>query len=206
MTDVKRKGRPPEHDRVQLLRAARAVAAERGFDALRFTDVSEATGVPVSSLQYAFGTREALVREVLRAGVADELDRLRREIDHESDPWRRVERFIRMGISIDDQRRREGWLLWMEYWRAALRDEELREESGATTRGWRTLLTRAVDDGVMLGRFSIAGSAEDAAASLVALVDGMSLQVLVGDGRMKSARATRAAIRSAGRILGMDAA
>ena len=206
MIDVKRKGRPPEHDRAQLLRAARAVAAERGFDALRFTDVSAATGVPVSSLQYAFGTREALVREVLRAGVADELNRLRREIDHESDPWRRIERFIRMGISIDDQRRREGWLLWMEYWRAALRDQELREESGATTRGWRTLLTRAVDDGVNAGRFSIANTAEDAAASLVALVDGMSLQVLVGDDRMTSARAIRAAIRSAKRILGMDAA
>jgi hypothetical protein len=40
---------------------------------------------------------------------------------------------------------------------------------------------------------------------LVALVDGMSLQVLVGDDRMKSARATRAAMRSAKRILGMDA-
>lgn len=206
MTDVKRKGRPPEHDRVELLRAARAVAAERGFDALRFTDVSEATGVPVSSLQYAFGTREALVREVLRAGVADELDRLRTQINSESDPWRRVERFIRSGISIDDQRRREGWMLWMEYWRAALRDEELREECGATTRGWRMLLTRAVDDGVMLGQFVITGSSEEAAASLVALVDGMSLQVLVGDSRMKSARATRAAIRSAERILGVDAA
>jgi AcrR family transcriptional regulator len=161
--------------------------------------------VPVSSLQYAFGTREALVREVLRAGVADELDRLRREVDHERDPWRRVERFIRSGISIDDRRRREGWLLWMEYWRAALRDEELREESGAATRGWRTLLKRAVDDGVMHGRFSLTGSSEEAAASLVALVDGMSLQVLVGDSRMKSARATRAAIRSAERILGMNA-
>ena len=68
------------------------------------------------------------------------------------------------------------------------------------------LLTRAVDDGVMLGQFVITGSSEEAAASLVALVDGMSLQVLVGDSRMKSARATRAAIRSAERILGVDAA
>lgn len=143
---------------------------------------------------------------MLRAGVADELGRLRTQINSESDPWRRVERFIRSGISIDDQRRREGWMLWMEYWRAALRDEELREESGATTRGWRMLLTRAVDDGVMLGQFVITGSSEEAAASLVALVDGMSLQVLVGDSRMKSARATRAAIRSAERILGVDAA
>ena len=75
MTEVKRKGRPLAHDRDELLRHAKAVAVERGFDALRFTDVAEATGVPVSSLQYAFGTRDELVREVLRAGVAEELHR-----------------------------------------------------------------------------------------------------------------------------------
>jgi AcrR family transcriptional regulator len=205
MSDVKRKGRPPEHDRVELLRAARTVAAERGFDSLRFTDVSAATGVPVSSLQYAFGTREALVREVLRAGVADELRRLREAVENETDPWRRIETFIRLGISIDDGRRREGWLLWMEYWRAALRDPELREESGAATRGWRTLVRRAVDDGVSMNQFSIDGSSDETAASLVALVDGLSLQVLVGDSRMRSTRAIRTATRSARRVLGMDA-
>lgn len=203
MADVKRKGRPLEHDRAEVLRAARAVAAERGFDSLRFTDVSAATGVPVSSLQYAFGTREAMVREVLRTGVSDELARLRAAIDIEPDPWQRIERFIRSGISIDNDRRREGWLLWMEYWRAALRDDELRAESAAATRGWRTLLTRAVEDGVLVRQFAIEGSSEETAASIVSLVDGMSLQVLVGDSRMKSARATRAAIRSARRILGM---
>jgi AcrR family transcriptional regulator len=205
MSDVKRKGRPPEHDRVELLRAARTVAAERGFDSLRFTDVSAATGVPVSSLQYAFGTREALVREVLRAGVADELRRLREAVDDEVDPWRRIETFIRLGISIDDGNRREGWLLWMEYWRAAFRDPELREESAAVARGWRTLVRRAIDDGVSANQFSINGSSDETAASLVALVDGLSLQVLVGDSRMRSARATRAAIRSSRRMLGMDA-
>jgi AcrR family transcriptional regulator len=204
--DVKRRGRPLEHDRIGLLRAARTVAAERGFDALRFSDVSDATGVPVSSLQYAFGTRESLVREVLRVGVTDEFERLRLEVDHERDPWRRIERFIRMGISIDDERRRDGWLLWMQFWRAALRDAELRAESASATRRWRTLLARAVDDGVTLGSFHISGSSDEAAASLIALVDGMSLQVLVGDQRMKSARATKAAIRSARRILGVDAA
>ena len=204
MTSVKRKGRPLAHDRTELLRAARAVAAERGFESLRFGDVSDATGVPVSSLQYAFGTREALVREVLRRGVADELQRLRDAIAGETDPWRRIELFIRMGISIDDDRRREAWLLWMQYWRAAARDPELHEESAATTRGWRTLIKRAVEDGVLMGHFAIAGSADEAAASVVALVDGLSLQVFVGDRQMSSARATRAAVRSARRILGVD--
>lgn len=205
MTDVKRRGRPVAHDREALLHAARAVAVERGFDALRFADVSEATGVPISSLQYAFGTRDALVREVLRAGVAEEVARLRTAIDREIDPWRRIERFIRLGISIDDGRRREGWLLWIEYWRAASRDPDLRAESSEVSRGWRALLRRAVEDGVLTGQFEISGSAEEVAASLVALVDGLSLQVEVGDRRMRSARATRAATHSARRILGVEA-
>lgn len=203
MTDVKRKGRPPAHDRDELLRQARTVAVERGFEALRFADVAEATGVPVSSLQYAFGTRDALVREVLRAGVAEELTRLRGAVERELDPWTRIETFIRLGISIDDGQRREGWLLWMEYWRAASRDEELRVESAGVARGWRLLVRRAVEDGVTTGDFLIDGTAEEVAAALVALVDGLSLQVEVGDDRMRSARATRAAMRSARRILGM---
>lgn len=204
MSDVKRKGRPPAHDRDELLRLARAVAVERGFEALRFGDVAEATGVPVSSLQYAFGTRDDLVREVLRVGVADELARLRSAVERERDPWTRIETFIRLGISIDDDQRREGWLLWMEYWRAASRDSALRAESSAIARGWRLLVRRAVDDGVTTGDFVIYGSSEEVAASLVALVDGLSLQVEVGDNRMRSARATRAAMKSARRILGMS--
>lgn len=203
MTDVKRKGRPLAHDRGELLRHAKAVAVERGFDALRFTDVADATGVPVSSLQYAFGTRDELVREVLRAGVAEELQRMATAVERELDPWKRIEKFIRLGISIDDDRRREGWLLWIEYWRAASRDPDLREESADVSRQWRRLVRRAVDDGVTIGRFHIHGTSEDAAASLVALVDGMSLQVEVGDDRMRSARATRAAMHAARRILGM---
>lgn len=206
MNDVKRKGRPVAHDRAALLHAARAVAVARGFDALRFADVSEATGVPVSSLQYAFGTRDDLVREVLRAGVADELARVRAAVDREVDPWRRIERFIRLGISIDDDRRREGWLLWIEYWRAASRDPDLRVESSEISRSWRTLLTTAVEDGVLTGRFRIDGSPEEVGAALVALVDGLSLQVEVGDRRMRSARAIRAATDSARRILGVEAA
>ncbi len=202
MTEVKRKGRPPAHDKAELLRQAKAVAVERGFDALRFTDVAEATGVPVSSLQYAFGTRDALVREVLRAGVAEELQRMRLAVEHELDPWKRIEKYIRLGISIDDNMRREGWLLWIEYWRAASRDDLLREESASVARQWRQLVKRAVEDGVTIGHFAIDGTAEDAAASLVALVDGLSLQVEVGDDRMRSARATRTATRSARRILG----
>ncbi|HVQ87869.1 MAG TPA: TetR/AcrR family transcriptional regulator [Actinomycetes bacterium] len=201
---TKRKGRPQAHDREQLLHAARAVAAQRGFDSLRFADVSEATGVPVSSLQYAFGSRDALVREVLKAGVRDELARLRKVVDREPDPLKRIDLFIRRSISVDDKARREGWLLWIEYWRAALRDDELRGEYSEVARTWRALVKRAIDDGVLTGQFTVNGPSEDVAAAIVAITDGLGLQVEVGDSRMRAPRAIRAARRTVRSLLGIE--
>ena len=203
MPQVHRKGRPPERDRADIVHAARTVAVERGFDSLRFVDVSRATGVPVSSLQYAFGTRDALVREVLQAGVDDELRRLKGAMERELDPWKRIQRFIRAGISVDDQDRREGWLLWIEYWRAALRDPQLRDDYARVAQAWRGMVRRAVQDGVLLGQFVFEGSAEEAAAAIVAVVDGLGLQVEVGDSGMRVARAIRTANRACAQILGV---
>ena len=68
-------------------------------------------------------------------------------------------------------------------------------------RTWRGLVQRAVDDGVHLGQFTIVGSAEEVAAAIVAIVDGLGLQVEVGDPQMQTARAVRTAIQSVSRIL-----
>ncbi len=205
MQTARRMGRPQAHNREQLLHAARAVAVERGFDSLRFSDVSDATGVPVSSLQYAFGSRDELVRDVLRAGVRDELQQLRDALDGEADPLRRIDLFIRRSISVDDQVRREGWLLWIEYWRAALRDDELRQECAVLARTWRALVKRAVEEGVRTGQFAVDGPIEDVAAAIVAIADGLGLQVEVGDSRMGAPRAIRTAHRSVRRVLGVAA-
>ena len=203
MDASKRRGRPRAHDREQVLLAAKTVAVQRGFDNVRFSDVAAVTGVPVSSLQYVFGSRDAMVSEVLRAGVSDELARLRQVIDQEPDPWRRIELFVERSISVDDTARREGWLLWIEYWRAALRDPALAEEYAEIADSWRSLVQGAVDDGVKGGAFDIAGTSPDAAASIVALVDGLGVQVEVGERRMRAGRAIRAAHASARRILGV---
>ena len=44
--------------KVQVLEAAGRVIAERGADATRFADVAAESAVPVSTLQYYFGSRE----------------------------------------------------------------------------------------------------------------------------------------------------
>src|SRR5262245_42303781 len=138
-----RRGRPQAWDREAVLLAARTVAVSRGYDGLRFTDVAEATGVPVSSLQYAFGTRDDLVREVLRTGVEAELVGITHAMSKVADPWDRLQVFIRRGISTDDVARREAWLMWIEYWRASLRDAILREHYERLSVSWRSLVQQA---------------------------------------------------------------
>lgn len=203
MTVDKRKGRPQEHDRAAVLAAAREVASQRGYDNLRFADIAKASGVAVSSLQYAFGTREELVREVLRSGVQGELDRLQSAMAKVADPWGQVQTYIKAGISTDERHRREGWLLWMEFWRAGLRDPQLRAESFEVSRVWRQMLVEPIDAGAQSGQFVLTTSSVDAAAAIVGVVDGLSLQVEVGDQHMRVSRGRRVAILAASQILGV---
>jgi AcrR family transcriptional regulator len=52
MATAARPSRRAGRDRTEVLRAAGEVIAARGVEATRFSDVSAASGVPVSTLQY----------------------------------------------------------------------------------------------------------------------------------------------------------
>ena len=191
------------HDRQAILRAARPGAAARGYESLRFTDVAQASGVGVSSLQYSFRTRDDLVTEVLRAAVRDELERLTERAAAESDPWRRVRVLITEQIGTDDAERREAWLLWLEFWRAAVRDPSLQADYAVLAQRWRDLMEETVRRGVDQGVFTIDGAPPDVAAALVALIDGVLVQVEVGDPAMSAHRGITIAQRAAASLLGV---
>ena len=177
------------------------MAASRGYDGLRFSDVAEAADVPISSLQYVFGSRDTLVREAVRQGVRAEVERCRREVEQVADPWARVEAFIAWGIDLDDATRREGWLIWTEYWRATLRDPLLLADSADVAGQWRAIITSIVEAGVASGRFRVDGSIDDAAAEILALVDGLGVQMMAGDRALDANRALAIATAAAGRVL-----
>jgi hypothetical protein len=157
-----------------------------------------------------FGTRDQMVREVLSFGVSAELIRLRSTLSPgeasriSDEPWRRIERFIKVSITADHVRRRDGWLLWIEYLRAASRDVDLGTEAAELSHAWREVVGTAVQDGVTAGSFRPKVTTEEVAATLVALVDGLSLQVEASGGRFGPRRAVRAATSAARLILGVD--
>ncbi|MFT4100121.1 MAG: TetR/AcrR family transcriptional regulator [Burkholderiaceae bacterium] len=68
----------------ELLEAARAMFAERGFAATRLDDVARAAGVSKGTLYLYYPSKEELFKAVVRSGVVDWLDSLRRRLADEA--------------------------------------------------------------------------------------------------------------------------
>jgi AcrR family transcriptional regulator len=151
------------------------VLVYRGYDATRYSDVAEASGVPVASLQHYFPTLDELLREAMRFGVRAELDRLRENVSGIAEPWARIREMIRSTLSLDAERRRGGWVLWVEYWRATTRDEELAADCRDIDMNWVDLVATAIAEGVSSGIFRLRGTPVEASFELHALIDGLGI-------------------------------
>ena len=80
--------------KIAVLEAACRVIADRGADATRFADVAAESGVPVSTLQYYFGSREDLLVAAFRHASSTEIAALEAEVAGIDDPWEQLERIL----------------------------------------------------------------------------------------------------------------
>jgi AcrR family transcriptional regulator len=203
MPAVPRRGRPPRHNRGEILDAASEVMIFRGYGATRYSDVAEASGVPVASLQHHFPTLAALRREALRNKVRAELAALADQVRPIADPWERVQRIIVRSVSLDPARRRGGWVLWLEYWRAAAHDSELAADSREVRMQWLSLIAECIGEGVLNGQFRIDGTVAQAAEELHGLLDGLGLRLAIEHDDDAASEVITLLERSARRMLGM---
>lgn len=201
MPATPRRGRPPRHSRSDILDAASEVLIFRGYEATRYSDVAEASGVPVASLQHHFPTLETLRREALRNKVRAELTSLARQVGEIEGPWERIHHIIVTAVALDPARRRGGWVLWLEYWRAAAHDEELAADSAEVHAMWLDLITRCVADGERAGLFALDSSATEAAMELHGLLDGLGIRLGIEHPPEEAARAIMLLERAARRML-----
>jgi AcrR family transcriptional regulator len=172
-------GRRAARKRADVLAAACAVVAERGADATRFTDVTAATGVGVSTLQYYFGSREDMLIAVFRFAAQADFDAVDARLVAEDDAWERllvIATHLTGAVGSD-----EGWRLWVESWRWALRDPDLRAEVLGDYTRWHLLLAAIVSAGVSAGRFGTDAAPMDVARQALALIDGLALPAALGD-------------------------
>ncbi|MFF5287974.1 TetR/AcrR family transcriptional regulator [Paractinoplanes globisporus] len=187
--------------RADVLAVACSVVAERGADATRFADVTAATGVGVSTLQYYFGTREDLLIAVFRFAAQSDFDAVGERLAGVADPWERlmaIASHLTGAIGSDT-----GWRLWVESWRWALRDPELRAEVLGDYTRWHVLLAEIITAGVSAGRFATDAVPMDVARQALALIDGLALPVALGDPQVTGAMAGDLLADALGRLTGL---
>ncbi len=184
-------GRRAGRRKTAVLEAACRVIADRGADATRFADVAAESEVPVSTLQYYFGSREDMLVAAFRHASGTEIAALEADVTAMSDPWDRLERIVSTALTGYSPGAPEAaghspgapgaGRLWIESWHFGIRDPEMRADALEDYRAWRRLVADAVRHGVEQGRFGTGHSPEAVARLAIALVDGMGIPLALAD-------------------------
>jgi AcrR family transcriptional regulator len=201
-----RRTRRASRDKLHVLRAARRVIAQRGADATRVRDVAAETGSAISTLQYSFGSREDLIIAAFEDAAAADFERVRRAAEAADGPVDRLRALVRQSVVAEsDEDAREAWLVWVEYWRAAARDDELRAGSADVYAKWRALVGSVLADGRAAGDFRSDLDIDQAATQVMALLDGVGVPLVLRHPGITSAGAAAAVLDALAGILGCDA-
>jgi AcrR family transcriptional regulator len=167
--------------KTEVLDAACRVISERGAEATRFVDVAEASGVPVSTLQYYFGNREDLVVAAFRHASHAELATIRAGLLEITDPWARLRYVLEEALAGFASPSPHDGRMWIESWRFAIRDDGMRADVHEDYAAWREIIVGIVRGGVASGHFTAALPLEQTAAATIALLDGLGIPLEVGD-------------------------
>jgi AcrR family transcriptional regulator len=160
--------------RPQLLRAAATVISERGVAATRIADVAERAGTSPSAILYWFDSRDELLAEALTFAEDSFYEEFAERLVGLAGPRDRLVALIEAAVTGED------WILWMEFWTRALRDEHMRDARQRLDDRWREQVAAIVREGIESGHFR-APEPERAALELASLIDGLAVQVALGD-------------------------
>ena len=94
-----------------------------------------------------------------------------------------------------------NWTLWIELWTRALRDDAIRLERQSLEDDWRAVLTQIIRAGAEDGSFEPADP-DEAALALASLIDGLAVQVTLGDATLTPAYMREICVDTAERLLG----
>jgi AcrR family transcriptional regulator len=162
----------------QIVAAAAEVLYERGLFDTRIADIAERAGTSSPTILYYFESKDRLLEEAV-----DRTDRefYGRMLEGQERHERAAEKLVHM---IEETSFGPGglndWTLWMDVWVRARRDEAVRRNYFRLDRRQRGLIAEIVREGQSSGEFNDEADPDDFAVSLSGLMDGLGVQVTLG--------------------------
>ena len=168
----------PNPRREGALRAAVEVIAERGVDQTRYRDVADASGIPVATLQYMFGSLEGLVLETLAWAANRYRSQSRAIVEAIDSPQKQIEAFVDRSVGTD-QVDRGRWRLWLEFWYTATRDPRFAERVSLNSREYHDMLVSILARGRDRGAFRSDLEPEGTAIQVYGVIDGIGVNLIL---------------------------
>jgi AcrR family transcriptional regulator len=186
--------------REQIVRATVRCLAREGYTRLTMKKVARAAGVSQGILHYYFADKRAMLAATLEA-VTRDLDRRVAAAQSRTgrDPRARLRALVRACLAVAVSRP-EVWVVFVEFWGEMLHDRRLRALNTRVYSSTRRLIARLIGEGVRAGRFRAVDPAR-AAAVVLGLVDGVSLQLTFDPEAFGVAEAARFCDDALGRYL-----
>lgn len=179
-----------EQRRRQILEAACEAIAERGFAAVRISDVAAKATTSTGTVHYYFQDRRDVLRQALRFAFEQSMSRQLAELERLRRPRRRLLRLIELNLPDDGEVSQE-WIVWMEFWLEALHHPEMRPVNEELYGRWFKVVADIIVAGQEAGDFRQDADADDLANRFVALMDGLAIQVLLHSQQMTVAKMRR---------------
>ena len=164
--------------RPQIVEAAAEVLYERGLLDTRIGDIAERAGTSAPTILYYFESKDRLLEEAVDHTDREFYARLtegQARYERASDKLVHLIEETSLGPSGFSD-----WTLWMEIWVRARRDTSVRESYFKLDRRQRRLIADIVRDGQADGEFSADADADAFAIALSGLMDGLGVQVTLG--------------------------
>jgi AcrR family transcriptional regulator len=179
----------------QILAAAAEVIAHRGIENTRIADVAAAAGTSASAVLYWFDSRDQLLAAALTFAEDSFYEQLGARLDELERPSDRLVALIDSAVGGDD------WALWMELWARSLREPELAAARQRLEDRWRAEIAAILLAGVSSGDFDVVDT-ERVTLELGALIDGLAVQVALGDDSVSAEVMRAICVDVAERVLG----
>jgi AcrR family transcriptional regulator len=187
--------------RRQLANAGKRVLLERGAVGLRVKDIAERAGITPSSVLYYYPRLDELMVEVSREAMERYAERRSSRVRALGDPVDQLRLAIKLGVPTgpDDE---ESRLLY-ELDAFVGSSPAFRVLSQSFFDRQVTLYEHVLDTGAARGVFELAAPAYSLARGIVAMEDGLGLQVVIGHPGLDCAAAERILLSHAGAVTGV---
>jgi AcrR family transcriptional regulator len=185
----------------QIIAAAAEVLYERGLFDTRIGDIAERAGTSSPTILYYFESKDRLLEEAVEYADRQFYERLSEgndRIEQASDKLVHLIEETSLGPGgLND------YTLWMEIWVRARRDPSVRRSYFRLDRRQRALIADIVRDGQTSGEFSPDADPDDFALALSGLLDGLGVQVTLGQPDITAERMVERCLALASSELGL---